>query len=217
MLDLWAVFIFLALVTAIGSLVYLFPKRYRRRAKWVLACSVVWLVVSFVTFGITSDRMNREAQRLGYSGWQARRAAERGTAKDEARPAQAEKEAAVSAEQRANEAKRLAVGQPTKVEQAAAPTARPTYCSGTGTELLPECGWTEEKQKAADAAASRAAPTHDSADEGEHQRAFNCAVLRDAVDEANQATANAERYGVHETVSQAMQIDRAEATLQSCR
>ena len=218
MLNLWAAFILLAFVGGISSLVFLFIKRYRRPAKWVLSGSVVWFVMSFVGFGITSDSMNREARRLGYSGWQTRQAAERRAAEDQARAAQPErKAAAVDAKQRSDEQKSPATKHAENLERPATMTAKPAYCNGTGTYLLPECGWTEERQKAAEAAAARSAPAPDYIDEARRQQAFNCAVLREAVDEANKATVNAERYGMHETISQAMQIERAETTLQDCR
>jgi len=48
------------------------------------------------------------------------------------------------------------------------------------------------------------------------EAAFNCAALRDAVNEAREAGAKAQRYGWHESYSQAMDMERAETTLREC-
>lgn len=48
------------------------------------------------------------------------------------------------------------------------------------------------------------------------EAAFNCAVLRDAVNDARAAGANAQRYGWHESYSQGMEMQRAEEALRKC-
>jgi hypothetical protein len=68
----------------------------------------------------------------------------------------------------------------------------------------------------AEPVATSSAPEPDYASEARRQHAFDCAVLQDALDEANKATANAQRYGVQQTFSQGMEIERAETTLRNC-
>ena len=48
------------------------------------------------------------------------------------------------------------------------------------------------------------------------EAAFNCAVLRDAVNDARAAAANAQRYGWHERYSQGIEMERAEEALRKC-
>jgi hypothetical protein len=79
----------------------------------------------------------------------------------------------------------------------------------------PETNRAAHQQAAADAVAS-SPPARDYIGEARRDAEFNCAVLRDAVNDYNKAVANAQRYGGHESLSQAMEMDRAQSTLSNC-
>ena len=67
MANLWAAILLLSLIALPISLIAIFFRRFRKRAKWAAVTSLVTIIASFVLFGLTYDKPIQQAERANPS------------------------------------------------------------------------------------------------------------------------------------------------------
>jgi hypothetical protein len=126
MTGLWATVVLLCLLILLGSLIVLFFRNWRPKAKWVAVASAIGLVVSFTLFGLQTDKQAREmgflsaadqrsAEQAGVtdaSVWQLRRSQAKAAEAADAEAAQAKVAEAEAAVVEAAKAAKVAKAEP---------------------------------------------------------------------------------------------------------
>ena len=110
MVYLWAILVLLFVLSLPASLIALAFRKTRSKAKWIAPACGVGVVVSFIAFGITSDRDKAEqrAHELGYASADDQRVAENRVEEERRAIEQRAAEERHAAEQKAAEERRAA-------------------------------------------------------------------------------------------------------------